>query len=230
MPDAALSHAPASERPGWRISFRQLALVVAALAVVAVVAGRYVYVRFGGYRPLALAHVPQTMRYRARVELNDKPRVEALAPLFAALDPRHVRLPAIEKRLGVSGRRVTRELAFGAGPAPGDFVLVLGLQLQAETGLPPAQAVCEALAGDGIRLEATVSGCRLSDGAVVAGTEDGGLVVASDGKLVEGLLGTPDIGDRLGFSGPSVRGVAPKVGELTREAGSLAELLLSKYP
>ena len=227
---ASAAMSETAERPAWRISFRLLMTTVLALTVVAFVAGRYVYVRYGGYRPLALAHVPQTMRYRARVEVNDEARVTALVPLLTALDPRHVRLPALEQKLGVRATSVVHEVAFGAGPEPPDFVVVFGLQLQAETGLPPAKAMCEVLATDGIRSEPTQNGCRFADGAIVAGTEEGALVVASSERLVKGLLGTPDIGDRLGFSGPSVRGVAPKLDELSREATLLAQRILSKYP
>jgi hypothetical protein len=223
----------AAERPAWRVSFRGLMLVVVALAALAFVAGRYVYVRYGGYRPLALAHVPQTMRYRARVETSDKARMDAIAPLLTALDPRRVRLLAIEQKLGVSAQHVVHEVAFGAGPEPPDFVLVLGLQLRPQDekdGLPLEKAVCEALANDGFRPESTPNGCHFGNGAIVAKTEEGALVVASSERLVKGLLGMPDIGDRLGFSGPSVRGVAPKVDELGREATQLAQRLLSQYP
>jgi hypothetical protein len=218
------------ERPAWRISFRGLIAVALGLFAVAFVAGRYVYFKYGGYRPLALAHVPQTMRYRARVELNDLQRVPAVAPLLNALDPRHVRLPALEKKLGVSAHDVVRELAFGAGPEPYDFVLVFGLQLQAETGLPPTKAVCDALNEDGIQAQPTDTGCRLEDGTSVLAAADGSVVIASDPKLVKDLLGVPDLGDRLGFSGPSVRGVAPDPVELGREASTLAQRLTSKYP
>jgi hypothetical protein len=218
------------ERPAWRISFRGLAAVALGLFAVAAVAGRYVYFKYGGYRPLALAHVPQTMRYRARIELNDPARVPAVAPLLNALDPRHVRLAALEKKLGVSGHAAARELAFGAGPDPYDFVLVFGLQLQAETGLPPAKAVCDVLSEDGIRTQRTETGCRFEDGTSVLAAADGAVVVASDPKLVKDLLGVPDLGDRLGFSGPSVRGVAPDPEELGREASTLAQRLSAKYP
>jgi hypothetical protein len=86
------------------------------------------------------------------------------------------------------------------------------------------------LASDGIRTKANEDGCRFADGGLIAGTTDGSVVVASSAELVKGLLGMPDIGDRLGFSGPSVRGVAPKVDELGREASTLAQRLSSKYP
>jgi hypothetical protein len=59
---------------------------------------------------------------------------------------------------------------------------------------------------------------------------DGSVVVASRAELVKGLLGMPDIGDRLGFSGPSERGAAPEVGELGREASTLAQRVSAKYP
>src|SRR5258706_11560987 len=68
MTDAVLPEAV--ERPAWRISFRLLTAIALGLALVAWVAGRYIYQRYG-YRPLALVHVPPTMRYRARVELSD---------------------------------------------------------------------------------------------------------------------------------------------------------------
>lgn len=196
----------------------------------AFVAGRYVYKNYGGYRPLALVHVPPTVRYRARVDLGDAKRVEAVRPLLNALDPRNERLPALEKKLGVSLKSAAHEFALGVGPDPFDFVLVLGLQLQAGTGLPAAKALCEVLAGDGIRSQPTDSGCRLEDGAVVGGTPDGALVLASRGELIKGLLEMPDLGDRLGFSGPSVRGAAPEVGELARETSTLVQRLSAKYP
>lgn len=218
------------DRPAWRTSFRVLIAGALGLAAVAFVAGRYVYFNYGGYRPLALAHVPQTMRYRARVDFTDQQRAPALAPLLRSLDPRHARLPALEKKLGVSGSAAVRELAFGAGPDPFDFVLVFGLQLQAGTGLPPAQAVCAVLSEDGIRSEPTQNGCSWGDGGIVASTPQGALVIASRAALVKGLLGTPDIGDRLGFSGPSVRGVAPEPAELGREASTLAQRISAKYP
>jgi hypothetical protein len=234
MTDATLPKAV--ERPAWRISFRLLVTIALGLALLAVVAGRHIYTRYGGYQPLALAHVPQTVRYRARVDLTDTPRVAAIAPLLNAVDPRHTRLPALERKLGVSMRQAAHEGAFGVGPDPFDFVLVLGLQLQAGTGLPAATALCEVLSSDGIRSEPTrgsdgvVIGCHMADGALVAGTPDGAVVVASRAELVNGLLGRPDLGDRLGFSGPSVRGVAPEVSELGRETFTLVQRLSAKYP
>ena len=220
----------AVERPSVRISFRLMMSIALGLAVVAFVAGRQIYTRFGGYRPLALVHVPPTVRYRARVDLTDAQRVAAIAPLLGALDPRHTRVLAFEQKLGVSLKQAAREVAFGVGPAPFDFVLVLGLQLQAGAGLPAAKAWCEVLGGDGYRSQATETGCRLEDGTVVGGTPDGAVVVASRAELLKGLLDMPDLGDRLGFSGPSVRGAAPEVGELGRETSALAQRLAAKYP
>ncbi len=228
MVQAAVSEA--LERPAWRISFRRLATIVLALSALAFVAGRYIYVRYGGYRPLALAHVPQTMRYRARVSSSDPVRTPLLAPLLRALDPRGVRRPALEQKLGVSAGTLGRELAFGVGPDPEDFVLVLGLQQQAGAGLPPTAALCEVLNADGIRMQPTDSGCRLADGAIVAGTPDGSVVVARRPELVEGLLGVPDLGDRLGFSGPSARGTAPDPAALAEEARALGARLAARYP
>lgn len=221
---------PAVDRPAWRISFAQLAVGVLGLAAVAFVAGRYVYVNYGGYRPLALAHVPQTLRYRARVSVSDPVRVREIAPLLSALDPRRTRLSALERKLGVSAASVGRELAFGVGADPSEFVLVLGLQLQAGTGLPPARALCEVLAEDGVSSEPTDTGCRLADGGVIAGAADGDVVLASRAELIRDVLGVPDLGDRLGFSGPSARGTAPKPEELGKEARALAVTLSARYP
>lgn len=226
----------AVERPAWRLSFQRLLLIALGLAAVAFVAGRTIYVRYGGYRPLALSHVPATMRYRARVETSDQPRMLALGPLLTMLDPRHVRLPALERTFRVSARQAVREFAFGVGPDPFDFVLVAGLELHAETGLSPARTVCEVLASDGIRPVLTQPGeksdvaCRLPEGAIVADAADGGVVVASRAELVKGLLGRAELGDRLGFAGPSVRGLAPEVGELGREATTLALRIAARYP
>ena len=220
----------AVERPSVRISFRLLMSIALGLAVIAFVAGRQIYIRYGGYRPLALVHVPPTVRYRARVDLTDVQRVAAIEPLLNALDPRHIRVAALEQKLGVSFKKAAHEVAFGVGPDPFDFVLVLGLQLQAGTGLPAAKALCEVLGSDGIRSQPTESGCRLEDGAVVGGTPDGAVVVASRVELIKGLLDMPDLGDRLGFSGPSVRGAAPEVGELGRETSTLVQRLSAKYP
>jgi hypothetical protein len=220
----------AVERPAWRISFRLLVGIMLGLALIAFVAGRQIYTRYGGYRPLALVHVPPTMRYRARVDLNDTARARAIEPLLNALDPRHTREPALALELGAPLRQVTHEMAFGVGPDPFDFVVVLGLQLQAGTGLPAAKALCKVLANEGIHSAPTDTGCRLPDGAIVGGTPDGALVVASRAELVKGLLVVPDLGDRLGFSGPSVRGAAPEVTELGREASTLAQRLSAKYP
>ena len=220
----------AVERPSVRMSFRLLMSIALSLAVIAFVAGRQIYIRYGGYRPLALVHVPPTVRYRARVDLTDAQRVAAVEPLLNALDPRHTRAAALEQKLGVSLKQVAQEVAFGVGPDPFDFVLVLGLQLQAGTGLPAAKALCEVLNSEAIRSQPTETGCRLEDGVVVGGTPDGALVVASRAELVKGLLVMPDLGDRLGFSGPSVRGAAPKVDELSREVSTLVQRLSAKYP
>jgi len=225
-----MTEAAEVERPAWRISFRLLMGVALGLALIALLAGRYVYRRYGTYTPLALAHVPADMRYRARVELSDGPRKTALQPLLNALDPRHQRLPLMYRKLGVSGETTTREVAFGTGPEPWDFVVVLGLQLQAGTGLSAAKALCEALETDGIAAQATEIGCLLPEGGLVAGTPDGAIVLTSRAALVKGLLGAPDIGDRLGFWGPSERGAAPEVGELGREASTLAQRISAKYP
>lgn len=220
----------AVERPSVRISFRLMMSIALGLAVIALVAGRQIYTRFGGYRPLALVHVPPTVRYRARVDLIDAERVAAVAPLLNALDPRHTRASAFEQKLGISLTQAAREVAFGVGPDASDFVLVLGLQLRGGTGLPAAKALCEVLDGDGFRSHVTETGCRLENGLVVGGTPDGAVVVASRGELSKGLLDMPDLGDRLGFSGPSVRGAAPEVGELGRETAALVQRLAAKYP
>lgn len=225
-----MNEAGAVERPTWRVSFRLLAGVALGLALVALVAGRYVYLRYASYTPLALAHVPADMRYRARVELSDGPRTAAVRPLLNALDPRHKRLPAMYRKLGVSEEATLREVAFGAGASAVDFVVVLGLALPAGTGPAAANALCEALAGDGIQSSATDNGCKLAQGGLVAGTPDGAIVVATRAQLVSGLLGAPDIGDRLGFWGPSERGAAPEVGELGREASGLARRISAIYP
>lgn len=220
----------AVERPSVRLSFRWVVTIALGLALVAFIAGRRIYAHYGGYRPMALAHVPQTMRYRARVDLGDVARAPQLHPLLVSMDPRGVRLKALEQKLGVSAAKVARELAFGVGPTPTDFVVVIGLQLQAETGLHPAKILCEVLASDGLSSKPTETGCLLADGAIVAQALDGMVVLASREELVKGLLGRPEIGDRLGFSGPSVRGVAPEVPELGREAQQLAQLFGVKYP
>lgn len=220
----------AVERPSVRISFRLLISIALGLAVLAFVAGRQIYTRFGGYRPLALVHVPPAVRYRARVDLSDTRRVAAVEPLLNVLDPRRQRQPALERKLGISLKQAAHELAFGVGPDPFDFVLVLGLQLPGGTGLPAAKALCEVLASEGVRAQPTDSGCRLPDGAVVGGAPDGALMLASRAELIKDFLKMPDLGDRLGFSGPSVRGAAPEVGELGRETSTLAQRLAAKYP
>lgn len=220
----------AAERPAWRLSFQHLAVAALVLAAVAFLGGRYIYTRYGGYRPLALAHVPPTMLYRARVSLSDPVRAPLVAPIFAALDPRGTRLPALERKLGVSAQDVGRELAFGAGPRPSDFVVVLGVQLPGAVATGPVEALCEVLAEDGIRVEPNDTGCRLSDGAVVARTPDGAVVLASGGELVKDFLRVPELGDRLGFAGPSARGTAPDVEQLEPEAKRLGELLQARYP
>jgi len=227
MSDAALPEA--IERPAWRISFRLLITIALGLAVLAFVAGRQIYTRFGGYRPLALMHVSPGVRYRARVDLADAARAGALQPLLAALDPHGQRLQAAEQKLGVSLKNAAHEVAFGVGPDPSDFVLVLGLQLQAGTGLPAAKALCEVLANEGIRPQPTESGCRLPDGAVVGGAPDGALLLASRAELIKGFLEMPNLGDRMGFSGPSVRGAAPEVGQLGRETSALAQRLAERF-
>jgi hypothetical protein len=220
----------AIERPSVRLSFRWVVAVALGLALVAFLAGRRIYARYGGYKPMALAHVPQAMRYRARVDFGDDARAPQLHPLLVSMDPRGVRRPALEQKLGISVGHGVRELAFGVGPTPTDFVVVMGLQLPGEAGPRAAKSLCEVLASDGIRSQPTETGCRLDDGAIVAQAFDGMLVFASREELVKGLLGRPDIGDRLGFSGPSVRGVAPDAAELGREAQQLAQLFGVKYP
>ena len=76
----------AVERPSVRMSFRLLMSIALGLAVIAFVAGRQIYLRYGGYRPLALVHVPPTVRYRARVDLTDTQRVAAIQPLLNAVE------------------------------------------------------------------------------------------------------------------------------------------------
>lgn len=222
MTDAVEAHPSAHERPTWRISFRDLVLTVLGLSLLALVAGRYVYQRYGRYTPLALTHVPVEMRYRARVDFGDAPRMTAIAPLLSALDPRNTRRAALARGLGLPAAETVRELAFGSGTDPRDFVVVLGLAAQAKTGMPAAMALCNELAAEGIRSEPTSRGCVLAGGPLIAGTPDGAVVIASRKGLVEPLLEAPDIGDRLGFSGPSPRGAAPEPRELAGEAADLA--------
>ena len=86
MVDTALMNEAVVERPAWRISFRRLLSIALGLALLAVVAGRHIYTRYGGYQPLALAHVPQTARYRARVDLTDTPRVDAISRFISSFN------------------------------------------------------------------------------------------------------------------------------------------------
>lgn len=224
MSEAAL------DRPALRLPFRWLILIALGLAGVAFVAGRHLYKEQGGYRPLALMHVPQTLRYRARVDLDDSNRVPQVAPLLAALDASGARRRAVSRVLGEPVESVAREVAFGVGATPSDFVIVLGLQLQTEPGLQPNRELCRALAEAGLSARPAGDGCRLADGSLVAQTPDGSLVLASSPGLVKDLLVRPEIGDRLGFSGPSVRGAAPEPRELEREAAGLAGVLRARYP
>lgn len=216
------------ERPTLRVRFRWLVGIALGLAVIAFVGGRYIFKRYGGYRPLALMHVPQTMRYRARVELQDV-RVPLIAPLLGAVDPQGRRRAGLEQKLGSSLRLVAREVAFGAGTRPSDFVLVLGLELKVGARVQPGKALCEVLAEDGLRVEPRETGCLLPDGSLLAEALDGSLVFASRPELVQDLLGRPEIGDRMGFSGPSVRGVAPDAEELKREVAALSQVLAARY-
>jgi hypothetical protein len=223
----------AAERPSVIMPFRWLMAIALGLALLAFIGGRQIYTRYGGYRPLALVHVPSSMRYRARVDMGDRARLAKLAPLLRALDPRAKRWATLAERLGSSkgsSPRLLHELAFGVGPAASDFVVVFGLQLQAGAGLPAAKAACASLNDDGIHSQPSAIGCRLDDGSVLGGAPDGALVLASREELVKDLLTMPDIGDRLGFSGPSVRGAAPEPEELGREAAGLAATIAAKYP
>lgn len=220
----------ALERRTLLLPFRWLVVISLGLAALAWAGGRHLYKKQGGYRPLALMHVPQTLRYRARVEIRDPKRAPLIAPLLTALDRAGTRRAALDRKLGTPIEGLTREVAFGVGTNPSDFVLVLGLQLQAETGLHPARVLCEVLSEDGIHSDPTQTGCQLRDGSLVAQTPEGALLLASRRELVKDLLGRPEIGDRLGFSGPSVRGAAPELGELEPEARSLAATLAAKYP
>lgn len=223
MSEAAL------DRPALRLPFRWLVVIALGLAAVAFLGGRHLYKKQGGYRPLALMHVPQTMRYRARVELNDPKRVPPVAPLLAALDASGARRQALTKLLGAPIEGVAREVAFGVGATPADFVMVLGLQLQAEPGLQANRELCRVLTEVQLNARPAGDGCLLDDGSLVAQTPDGALVLASSPQLVKDLLARPDIGDRLGFSGPSVRGAAPEPRELEREAAALAQTLRVRY-
>jgi hypothetical protein len=219
----------ALERPSVLLPFRWLVLGALGLAVVAFTGGRYLFQRYGGYRPLALMHVPQTLRYRARVEVNDPQRAPLILPLLDALDPQGRRKSSFQERLGTSLGGVVREVAFGVGASPSEFVLVLGLQLGGGVN-HPGKALCDALRSDGLKLEPNEAGCRLADGSLVAQTADGALLLSSRPALVKDLLGRAEIGDRLGFSGPSVRGVAPEVEDLQREVATLSQALAAKYP
>lgn len=220
------------DRPTLRLPFRWLVLIALGLAAVAFVGGRHVYKQQDGYRPLALMHVPQSLRYRARVEVHDPKRAPQLQPLLAALDPTGARQQAFARLLGAPLASLTREVAFGVGATPSDFVLVLGLQLQAEPGLQANSELCRTLGELGLPAQAQPGGhgCLLKDGSLVAQTPDGALVLASRAALVKDLLARPEIGDRLGFSGPSVRGAAPEPQELEREARALADALRARYP
>lgn len=219
------------ERPALRVPFRWLVAVALGLAVVAFFGGRHIYHRYGGYRPLALMHVPQTMRYRARINLKDDPRRLAAAGLiFRALDGRQTRGPALERQLGAGFHEAARELAFGVGEGPGELVVVVGFKLDDSSTLRLAKSVCEAAAADGLGATATDRGCRLADGSLIAATLDGSVLLASQPSLVKDLLGRAEIGDRLGFAGPSVRGAAPELKQLEDEASKVAATLSSRYP
>lgn len=115
-----------------------MALVFVALLVVGFTLGVVVYEKYVAYPPTAAQHVPPDATVAARIDLT---HVMLYAPFRTSIMPladqgdsaaagRGKRLAAHGVRLGAD----VRELMVALGPAPGDWVLVVGGQLP-RTGL-----------------------------------------------------------------------------------------------
>lgn len=131
--DSAASEKAPSGQP-----FRAVAAVFLGLLVIGLGLGLVVYRKYVAYLPTVARHVPADATVAARIDLTHvmlyQPYRSSILPLAdrggPAASGRGERLAAHGVRLGAD----VRELLLALGPAPGDWILVVGGQLPAGLG------------------------------------------------------------------------------------------------
>jgi len=176
--------------------FGWVAVVFVVLLAAGFALGVVVYRRYVAYQPVAGRHVPADAFGSARFDLTHvtlyEPFRRSLFPLVDAL-PSAVasrdRRARLEQR-GVHVAGQVREVMTAFGPAPSDWVVVLGGTLPRE-GL--AALVADVLRAEGLNVASAGPGFTVggAQGLTLGQAEDGALVVASSpGRLQAALTGS----------------------------------------
>lgn len=171
--------------------FRAVAFVFLGLLVVGFGLGVVVYKKYVDYVPTASRHVPADATVAARIDLTHvmfyAPYRTSIMPLAdrgsPAASSRAERLAAHGVRLGAD----VRELLVALGPAPGDWVLVVGGQLP-KSGL--AETLSSVLKEESLMAEARSGGSFFvaPSGPWFAQAADGAFVLSSsEARLHEAL-------------------------------------------
>jgi len=190
-----------------RSRFDFLAGAALALGLVSVLAGS---LRVRALRRLSAAgagaRAQRNALPEARVDLGDQGRAwRRFDRCFMALDPRGKAPTSRRKRAGAGlwAGGLQRSGVSAAGRILSISSWCWGLQLQAETGpyQQPKRLCGRRSAAMGFTRKRPTPAAQLKEGRVRGGVTAGrwASVIASRPELVKGLLGMPDIGDRLGF-------------------------------
>jgi hypothetical protein len=186
--------------PGAR-PFYLVAAVFGALLAVGLALGFVVYKRYVAYLPTVAQHVPPDVNAAVRVDLN---HVMLYAPFRTwilpvanwgsdVLPPRAERLSTRGVRLGAD----VRELLVALGPAPGDWVLLVGGQLHAGA----ADALAGVLREEGRAVEARPDGGFSLGSWCFAQAVDRTVVLASSDERLQRALETRPVDEVLSRAG-----------------------------
>jgi hypothetical protein len=190
-----------SRRP---VSFKLVASGLVAVMLGVVLFGTYVYFRHVRYDPVVAFHMPAGASAALRVEVERillfEPVRRRLFPLLSQLGARpdlQPRLQRVERRAGLRLGVDLREVLVARGPAPADWVVVLG-GVFPQAGLMPA--VREALQAEGVALRTDASGALVAAGGWSIGqTQDGAIVLASNLARLKAAWGRSDAMQQLGL-------------------------------
>lgn len=181
--------------------FRAVAIVFVALLALGFGLGIVVYEKYVTYLPTVAQHVPADATLAARIDLTHvmlyAPFRNSILPLAnsggSAGSARAERLAAHGVRLGAD----IRELLLALGPAPGDWVLVVGGQLPRK-GL--AETVSSVLREESRPAEARPGGCFFlpPDGPWFAQAADGAFVLSSSESRLRQALPVRSVDPELG--------------------------------
>ena len=217
-----------NQRP--TLPFRFVAIVLSSLVLAVIAGGVYVYLRHVRYERVAVRHVPTGATAAARVDVERillfEPVRRRLLPLGNRVAERRdlpPRLTRIERETGLKLGIQLREVLLALGPAPADWVLVLGGLFPRSDVIAGIERVLEA---EGQRLQPLAGAdafVATGGGWAMGHAVDGVLVVASSVERLRAALEPRDTYQRIGLEPTGAGAFVADVATLTALAAEGVE-------